>query len=330
DSISNIVAGNIGGAANFIEASLAKLVPIAISLFADLIGLGGIADKIRRIIEKVQTKVDQAIDKLIARVMAMFKGKDKTDGKPNDTPPEERIRRAKQEVEELVAKGVEEDELNTKLEAIKTKYELVALRVEKQGDRVQIHGEINPTFEVMAEEIKYDRDKAAEIAAAGEDHSDEFTTFFRAMSIDELDALRVNKRLMPEMRTPTVPKGMNFITTNADYAKKLMADPKHGKKYEYLVRITVEPGTQAMLEDPSIARIERPNKPTEREFRGKNIRSRGKDERGIVVLKIEPLLQGGGAMNYGITAKTLEGDDPMQMFNARIISIEVIGRMVDP
>jgi len=75
DSISNIVAGNIGGAANFIEASLAKLVPIAISLFADLIGLGGIADKIKGIIEKVQTKVDEAIDKLIARVMAMFKGK---------------------------------------------------------------------------------------------------------------------------------------------------------------------------------------------------------------------------------------------------------------
>ena len=77
DSISNIVAGNIGGAANFIEASLAKLVPVAISLFADLIGLGGIADKIKGIIERVQTKVDEAIDKLIARVMAMFKGKDK-------------------------------------------------------------------------------------------------------------------------------------------------------------------------------------------------------------------------------------------------------------
>ena len=75
DSISNIVAGNIGGAANFIEGALAKLVPVAISLFADLIGLGGIADKIRGIIEKVQSKVDQAIDKLIARVMAMFKGK---------------------------------------------------------------------------------------------------------------------------------------------------------------------------------------------------------------------------------------------------------------
>ncbi|HMG21792.1 MAG TPA: hypothetical protein VK607_10760, partial [Kofleriaceae bacterium] len=85
DSISNIVAGNIGGAANFIEASLAKLVPIAISLFANLLGLGGIADKIKGIIEKVQTKVDQAIDKLIDRVMKMFKGKDgKGDDKDKD------------------------------------------------------------------------------------------------------------------------------------------------------------------------------------------------------------------------------------------------------
>ena len=85
DSMSNIVAGNIGGAANFIEASLAKLVPIAISLFADLIGLGGIADKIKGVIEKVQDTVDKAIDKLIARVMAMFKGKDGDDGKDGKT-----------------------------------------------------------------------------------------------------------------------------------------------------------------------------------------------------------------------------------------------------
>src|SRR6266511_2479184 len=84
DSISNIVAGNIGGAANFIEASLAKLVPIAISLFANLLGLGGIADKIKGIIEKVQTKVDNAIDKLIERVLKLFKGKGGKDDKDKD------------------------------------------------------------------------------------------------------------------------------------------------------------------------------------------------------------------------------------------------------
>ena len=74
DSIANIVAGDISGAANWIEQSLANLVPIAISLFANLIGLGGLADHIRTIIEDVQKTVSDAIDALIARVMAMFGG----------------------------------------------------------------------------------------------------------------------------------------------------------------------------------------------------------------------------------------------------------------
>jgi hypothetical protein len=85
DSISNIANGNIAGAANFIEASLAKLIPIAISLFANLLGLGGIADKIKSIITKIQTKVDNAIDKLIDRVLKKFKGKgDKDKDKDGD------------------------------------------------------------------------------------------------------------------------------------------------------------------------------------------------------------------------------------------------------
>jgi hypothetical protein len=77
----------ITGAANFIEASLAKLVPIAISLFANLLGLGGIADKVKGIIEKVQTMVDSAIDKLIDRVLKMFKGKGDNDGDHEDAKP---------------------------------------------------------------------------------------------------------------------------------------------------------------------------------------------------------------------------------------------------
>lgn len=73
NSISSIVAGDISGAANLVESSLAKLVPIAISLFADLLGLGGIADQMKQIIGQVQALVDQAIDALIQRVKALFK-----------------------------------------------------------------------------------------------------------------------------------------------------------------------------------------------------------------------------------------------------------------
>jgi phage-related protein len=92
DSIAAIVAGNISGAANSIEASLAKLVPITISLFAHLLGIGGIAGKMKTIVLKVSAKVEQAIAKLIARVKARFKPKKPTtgtgtDGKPDPNKP---------------------------------------------------------------------------------------------------------------------------------------------------------------------------------------------------------------------------------------------------
>jgi hypothetical protein len=41
-SLTNIANGNIGGAANWIEASLAKTIPVAINFIANLIGLGGL------------------------------------------------------------------------------------------------------------------------------------------------------------------------------------------------------------------------------------------------------------------------------------------------
>ncbi|HEX8115014.1 MAG TPA: hypothetical protein VF516_45110, partial [Kofleriaceae bacterium] len=142
------------------EASLAKLVPIAISLFADLIGLGGIADKIRGIIEKVQTKVDQAIDKLITRVMAMFKGKkgDKPDDKPDDRTPEQKQADLDKAVAEVKALGesnaLSGDKLDGELDSIKTKYRLTELKVQKKGKggELQIHAAVNPeaTFELFA------------------------------------------------------------------------------------------------------------------------------------------------------------------------------------
>ncbi|NJM90963.1 MAG: hypothetical protein HC863_01440, partial [Myxococcales bacterium] len=83
DSIAEIAAGNIGNAANAVESALAQLVPVAISFFAYLLGLGDLSGKIRSIVLSVQAKVDQAIDKLIARVKALFVPKAKP-GKGGD------------------------------------------------------------------------------------------------------------------------------------------------------------------------------------------------------------------------------------------------------
>jgi len=153
DSISNIVAGNIGGAANFIEASLARLVPVAISLFANLIGLGGIADQIRGIIEKVQAKVDQAIDKLIDRVMAMFKGKggrEKDDKEvPGEAERQQKIEQARAALTPHLARGVSKSELDSILASLKSTLGFKEIVVQKTATGFAIKATINPAYDVI-------------------------------------------------------------------------------------------------------------------------------------------------------------------------------------
>ena len=74
DMIASIAAGNLGPAANAIESALASLIPIAISLLANLLGLGGIANKVKEIIEGVQETVQGALRSLIRRVKGLFQG----------------------------------------------------------------------------------------------------------------------------------------------------------------------------------------------------------------------------------------------------------------
>ncbi len=64
-SIAAIASGNLTKAANFVEDSMAKTISPMLGFLADLIGLGGIGEKVRQIIEKVQEKVHGAIDKIL-------------------------------------------------------------------------------------------------------------------------------------------------------------------------------------------------------------------------------------------------------------------------
>jgi hypothetical protein len=73
-SVGKIVAGEIGEAANWIEKSMARAVPLIISFLASLLGLGGIAEKIKSIISKIQSKVDAAVDKVLMKVVSKVKG----------------------------------------------------------------------------------------------------------------------------------------------------------------------------------------------------------------------------------------------------------------
>ena len=57
--------GNIGGVVAKIEDVLGQMVPILIGFLASVIGIGGIGQKIREIIGKLQKPVTKAIDFVI-------------------------------------------------------------------------------------------------------------------------------------------------------------------------------------------------------------------------------------------------------------------------
>ncbi len=65
DSVADIVRGNVGGVVNKINDVLGQMVPIIIGFLASVIGLGGIGQKIRQIVQKLQKPVSQALDFVI-------------------------------------------------------------------------------------------------------------------------------------------------------------------------------------------------------------------------------------------------------------------------
>lgn len=65
DSMMDIVAGKLEGAAKKVESVLAGLLTLAISFLAGFLGLGKIADKVMEIIKKIRAPIDKALDFLV-------------------------------------------------------------------------------------------------------------------------------------------------------------------------------------------------------------------------------------------------------------------------
>lgn len=73
DSMASIAQGNIAVAAKFVEDALAKAIPVAIGFLASLLGLGDISGEIRKIIDKAQAPINEAIDWVIHQAVKLVK-----------------------------------------------------------------------------------------------------------------------------------------------------------------------------------------------------------------------------------------------------------------
>jgi hypothetical protein len=107
DSVESIAAGGVGKVAALIEATLGKAVPMVISGLASLLGLGGIADKIKKILETIQKPVGKVVDGIISGVVKYGKkllGKLKRKKKPKGvTGPQDSAAGAKAKQDAEVA-----------------------------------------------------------------------------------------------------------------------------------------------------------------------------------------------------------------------------------
>ncbi len=72
--IAEIARGSLNRAANFLEGALGQGIPVAIGFLANIIGLDGLADRLREILDKIRLKVDQAMDWLIDKAIALGSG----------------------------------------------------------------------------------------------------------------------------------------------------------------------------------------------------------------------------------------------------------------
>ncbi|MFE3617633.1 HPC2 multi-domain protein, partial [Streptomyces anulatus] len=154
DAVIAIANGGQAGVPKLIEAALASSVPLLIGFLAALLGIGGLANKVKSVFQSVSRPVTRAIDKIVDSLAK--KGKElaksleaKTRGGDN-TPQGKRQRLDKamsvavKAANRFSGRIVGKAALSTALSVIRRRYGLESLTPKKDGEYWTIHGRINP------------------------------------------------------------------------------------------------------------------------------------------------------------------------------------------
>ena len=159
DAVSDIANGGVGGVPAKIEAALGKAVPLVIAFLANLLGLGGISDKIKSILKAVQAPINKALDfvikgalKLAGPLIKGIKGigaKVKAKVLGGDDSPEGKKKRLDKGMASGVSaanrfagKKVGEKVLKPVLGLIGKRFGLQILEPIRRGDAWAVHGEV--------------------------------------------------------------------------------------------------------------------------------------------------------------------------------------------
>jgi|GEM_PF-2880821 hypothetical protein len=166
DSIGNIVKGNIGAAAGAIEKALVGAIGTVLAFLADWLGVSDPGEKLKGVVEKVQGKVEMAIDWLIAKAIALVQkifGKDKKEDKsPKWTTAVAGVNAQLKAMEEASGDGkLTEAQIEKKLPEWKSTYGFNSLRVVPKDSNYDIFGAMSPEDLVAEAPAEFDGKDAA-------------------------------------------------------------------------------------------------------------------------------------------------------------------------
>jgi hypothetical protein len=164
DAIIAIARGGTGGVPALVENALARSIPVLIGALASLLGIGGIAGKIKGIFQRLARPVNRAIDWVIAKIVGLVKklwaklkgALDKKTRKKQQQPDardpkavDHALDAALRDARALVRAQEPLGKIKNRLPAIRRKYKLTELVVvveRVQGTREIIHfvATVNP------------------------------------------------------------------------------------------------------------------------------------------------------------------------------------------
>ncbi|GGZ33464.1 hypothetical protein GCM10010387_29520 [Streptomyces inusitatus] len=166
DAVIAIAKGGSGGVPSLVERALARSIPTLLGFLAALLGLGGIAARVKQIIQAMARPVNKAVDWVIDKIIGlvkkvwarwsrsrgMGKGKGKgKDGRSGDSPEKKKEQLAKalkaavDAVNKYRGRPVAGRILRPLLTVIRVRHGLAELRLFENGENWAVYGRINPS-----------------------------------------------------------------------------------------------------------------------------------------------------------------------------------------
>lgn len=170
DSVSAIASGAIGAAANFVERTMARTIPVILDFLARFIGLGDVGAQVQTTIRNLQGGVDRMLDRAIEwiRRQAGNLASRLMGGDPS-APPQQRLQSAVREgvaaVNRLSGSRIGIAVIRPVLAVIRTRHQLRSLEAEARNGKWAVVGVVNPTLAELTQKDAEAADAAVTVSA---------------------------------------------------------------------------------------------------------------------------------------------------------------------